>query len=110
MAPEQWWCQGITARTDQYAFGAMLFEMLAGRAPFAFAPFVELVQKHLHEPPPALASLGTEVAPAVQALVDKALAKSAEDRFASMRELIKAGDQAFADADLAPPAPLSLTG
>src|SRR5262245_41882917 len=44
MAPEQWWCQGITARTDQYAFGAMLFAMMAGRPPFDSNQFVELVQ------------------------------------------------------------------
>jgi tRNA A-37 threonylcarbamoyl transferase component Bud32 len=103
MSPEQWWCQDITARTDQYALGVMLFEALAGRPPFASAQFVELVQQHVHEPPPRLSDVGIAVAPAIQGLLDKALAKSADDRFASMRALIEAGDRAFASGESALP-------
>ncbi len=94
-APEQWWNVGIDARTDQYAFGAMLFEMLTGSPPFAGARFFELAQKHLHEPPPTLSSEGVTAPPEVEALLARSLAKSAGDRFVSMRDLIEAGDRAF---------------
>jgi tRNA A-37 threonylcarbamoyl transferase component Bud32 len=95
MAPEQWWGTGVTARTDQYALGAMLYEMLAGRPPFPSQSFAELVQQHVHEPPPPLSTAGVEVPEAVQALVSRLLAKAPEDRFSSMREVIEEGDRAF---------------
>jgi tRNA A-37 threonylcarbamoyl transferase component Bud32 len=99
MAPEQWWGVGVDARTDQYAFGVMLFEMLAGRPPFGSQQYIELAQQHLHGAPPRLADLGAPVSPAIEAFVARALAKRPEDRFASMSELLRAGDAAFADAD-----------
>lgn len=94
-APEQWWNVGIDARTDQYAFGAMLFEMLTGSPPFLGERFFELAQKHLHEAPPTLSSAGVSASPEVESLLARALAKSADDRFPSMRALIEAGDRAF---------------
>ena len=115
MAPEQWWGAGVTARTDQYALGAMLFEMLAGRPPFPSQRFAELLQQHVHEPPPTLASAGVAAPAAVEALVARLLAKAPEDRFASMPAVIAAGDLAFgvpaadegpALAPLPAPAPL----
>src|SRR6185437_13245921 len=105
MAPEQWWGAGITARTDQYALGAMLFEMLSGRPPFAGQAYAELVQSHVHEPPPALASLGVAVPEAVEALVARLLAKAPEDRFPSMRAVIEEGDRAFASVPVPVPVP-----
>ncbi len=102
MAPEQWWASGITARTDQYALGAMLFEMLSGRSPFAGQPYAELVQSHVNAPPPALAAVGVAVSAAVEAFVARLLAKSPDDRFASMRAVIEEGDRAFAGAATAP--------
>jgi len=90
MAPELWWGNAIDARIDQYALGIMLFEMIAGRLPFSADGFMQLVQKHLHEAPPALGC-----SKAVDAFVAKLLAKKPEDRFPSMRAAISAGDEAF---------------
>ncbi|MEJ7729130.1 MAG: protein kinase [Polyangiaceae bacterium] len=95
MAPEQWWADGVEARTDQYAFGVMLFEMLAGRPPFGSQQFIELAQQHLHEPPPSLADLGVAATPAVETLLARALEKKPQDRFESMRALLAAGEHAF---------------
>ncbi len=90
MAPELWWGNEVDARIDQYALGVMLFETLTGKLPFTAAGFMQLVQKHLHEAPPAL-----EGRPAVQTFVHRLLAKKPEERFASMRDVISAGDEAF---------------
>jgi len=107
MAPEQWWGAGVDARADQYAFGAMVFEMLSGRPPFTEMKWAALMQQHLHEAPPTLASVGASVSPEVEALLAKALAKSADDRFESMETLLAAGDEAFSfhDAEVAKRAP-----
>ena len=113
MAPEQWWCAGIDDKTDQYAFGVMLFELCAGRLPFDSQQFVELVQSHVQSAPPTLAEVGVDVAPPIEAFVQRLLAKSGGERFASMHALIDEGDRAFTgqsaavDAEVAPAAPLS---
>ena len=69
MAPEQWWGSGVSAPTDQYALGAMFFEMLAGRPPFASNQYAELVQLHVHGAPPALGDVGVVAPAAVEALL-----------------------------------------
>jgi tRNA A-37 threonylcarbamoyl transferase component Bud32 len=96
MAPEQWWSAGVDARTDQYAFGVLLFEMLSGRVPFDTTVFADLVQCHLHERPPSLREAGVSTPDEMEALVARALAKSQDGRFASMRALMDAGDALFA--------------
>ena len=96
MAPEQWRAEGIDARTDQYAFGAMLFEMLAGQPPFSSQQFIELIQHHMNDRPPSLAEMGVTAAPEVDALIARALSKAGADRFDSMAALMAAGDAAFA--------------
>ncbi|HEV8324872.1 MAG TPA: serine/threonine-protein kinase [Myxococcota bacterium] len=98
MAPEQWFNAGVDAATDQYALAAMLYEMLAGAPPFRAVQFAALMQQHLHEPPPALAASGVTAAAGVEALLARALAKAPADRFASMAELVQAGDAAFGAA------------
>jgi serine/threonine protein kinase len=111
MAPEQWWCEGIDERTDQYAFGVMLFELCAGRPPFDSQLFVELVQKHVHEPPPSLADVGVSAPAPVEAFLRRLLAKAAGERFPSMHALLDEGDRAFAaehaSSSAAPPSPSS---
>ena len=102
MAPEQWWCAGVGPATDQYALGALLFEMLTGRAPFDTPHFVELMQAHLNTKPPALRERGCDAGVAVEALVARSLAKKPEARFASMEALVTAGDEAFASVMATP--------
>jgi serine/threonine-protein kinase len=93
MSPEQSGGTGtVDARTDLYAVGVLLFEILAGRKPFQSENVGELIYMHREAPPPAL----REVAPAsgysaeLEALLAKALAKLPEDRFQSAAEFAAA--------------------
>jgi hypothetical protein len=84
MAPEQ--AAGnrpIDARTDVYALGAVLHEMLAGASPFAAASHQVMPRNGMHEPAIALATLRADVSPSLDAAVRRALAKEPDDRFPS---------------------------
>ena len=78
MAPEQM-CGGVVdRRSDLFAAGAILFELLAGRRPFAGKTALEILHATLHEHPPALT--GTAAVTAVDRVIRRALAKRPEDR------------------------------
>jgi serine/threonine protein kinase/tetratricopeptide (TPR) repeat protein len=81
MAPEQVTGEGMDARTDLFATGAMLFEMLAGRPAFAGANVVEILHATLHEQPPAL--VGSPAIAAADRVIRRALAKRPAERPAS---------------------------
>jgi len=80
MAPEQWQASEVDGRTDLYALGGMIFEMIAGRPPFAAGELTAIITKHLTETPPSLESLVTGVPAALSELVARCLAKAREDR------------------------------
>ena len=84
MAPEQ--AAGeprVDARTDVYALGAVLHEMLAGESPFAAASQQAVLRRVMHEPPMALATRRADVPPSLDAAVRRALAKRPDERFPS---------------------------
>ena len=84
MAPEQAAGDGaIDARTDVYALGAVLHEMLAGEPPFAAGSQQETLRRILHEPPTALATRRADVSSFLDGAVRQALAKRPDDRFPS---------------------------
>jgi len=81
MSPEQ--CEGarhVDHRTDLYALGCILFEMIAGRPPFQSEGVGGLIGAHLHLPPPALRSVA-DAPVEVEAIVARLLAKSPDDRY-----------------------------
>src|SRR5215510_11918168 len=89
MSPEQ--CRGtgeVDQRSDIYAFGCLVFHLLTGRPPFLGDAPGELTVAHLQAEPPPASQYVPELPPAVDALLLRCLAKSPQDRFASMAELL----------------------
>src|SRR5204863_4569224 len=81
MAPEQVTGEPLDARSDLFAAGAILFEMLAGRPAFGGRNLVEILHATLYEQPPALT--GSPAVAAADRVVRRALAKRPSDRPAS---------------------------
>ena len=81
MSPEQISGETVDARSDLFAAGAILFEMLAGRPPFGGNTVVEVLHATLHKYPPALT--GSAAVGAVDRVIRRALAKRPAQRPAS---------------------------
>jgi hypothetical protein len=86
MAPEQalGLAEQIDGRADQFALGAITYTMLTGREPFAGADPASLLYRVVHEPPPSLSTFFAWDTTALQAVLDRAMAKRREDRFESI--------------------------
>jgi serine/threonine-protein kinase len=80
----------IDARADVYGFGVLFFEALTGKVPFLGPPGLELLKRVLTEPPPRVTAYRTDLSPEIDNLIDRALSKSADDRFVDMEHLIRA--------------------
>jgi formylglycine-generating enzyme required for sulfatase activity len=91
MSPEQIGGEAeLDGRSDVYALGCLLYEMLTGEPPFTGASVQAVVTKALTEPPPSVRVDRPDVPMAVDETICKALAKRPEDRFATPRELYEA--------------------
>ncbi len=102
MAPEQFGGKASTPQTDIYQVGVMLYELITGTRPFN-GNNVEILRRVLNEAPQKPSVHNPKIPPQLDAAILKALAKHAEERYASARDFIDALAVAFAEC-LPPPA------
>ena len=90
MSPEQIRNEGVDRRSDLYSLGAVLYQCLTGRLPFEADSLAALTHMILEIDPRPVRSINEEVTADLAAVLDRALAKSPDERFDSGRELMRA--------------------
>ncbi|CAH2602707.1 Non-specific serine/threonine protein kinase [Rhodovastum atsumiense] len=90
MSPEQCLGGAVDARSDLFSFGCVLYELLAGRRAFAADTPLATMHRLIHEPPAPLSDLRPELPPALVEVVERALRKRPEDRFADAGAMARA--------------------
>jgi serine/threonine protein kinase len=90
MSPEQASGRSVDARSDLYAVGTMLYELLVGRAPFAGRGVAQVMAMQIEAPAPPVRELRADISDEVNALVARCLEKNPDDRFQSAGELLQA--------------------
>jgi len=87
MAPEIARMGKSTKRSDIYALGIILFEMLTGKLPYQGKTPYNVLSAHVNQPIPNIRDYRPDLPEAMQAVIAKAIAKEPEDRFASATEM-----------------------
>jgi hypothetical protein len=87
LSPEQALHQPLDGRSDLYSLGIVLYEALTGQVPFNGDSLVAVAMMQVHEPPPPIRMIRSEIAPATEAAVIKALAKDPTQRYQSAAEM-----------------------
>jgi serine/threonine-protein kinase len=111
MSPEQ--CRGISGevdhRTDVYALGIILYEMLCGAPPFVGEGFGDILVQHLTRPPDPPRSRNPSIPVPLERVILRALAKTAAQRYLTMADLQAALEGRPVPEPEAPPAPVVQT-
>ena len=88
MSPEQVKGQTVDKRSDIFALGVLLYELLSGKKPFGGDNMSTIVYRIVNEEPQRLTEINKELHGSYESIVRKALAKNPEDRYQSCREMI----------------------
>lgn len=90
MSPEQAQGEEADHRSDIFSFGALLYEMLAGRRPFVGKSVLGVLEKIVREDPPPLRQVRSDVPSELEGVLRRTLAKRPNDRFQSMNDVASA--------------------
>jgi len=80
------------ARSDIYSLGIIAYELLTGRVPFVGQSVEEIKSKHMQSPPPSISSYRNDVPDELEAIIFRALAKSVDNRFQTMKGFAESFD------------------
>jgi Tol biopolymer transport system component len=89
MSPEQASGSAVDFRSDQFSFGAVLYELLTGVRAFERPSSIETLSAVLRDEPPPMARANESIPPPVRWIVERTLEKRAADRYASTRDLAR---------------------
>jgi len=99
MSPEQVRAQDVDARTDIWSLGAVLYEMVAGRTPFAGQSSSDVLAHILERDPAPLARFDPQAPPELQRIIGKALRKDRSQRYQTVQDLLLDVQALHADLD-----------
>ncbi len=106
LSPEQALGEPATAASDRYALAVLAFQLLTGERPFTAEHFAAQARAHIEEDPPPASSVRPELPPAVDAVIERGLAKGPADRWPSATAFVDALEHALdAPAPSQPSAP-----
>lgn len=88
MAPEQAEGRQVDARSDIFAFGCVLYEMLTGKSAFGRETNAQTIAAVLHEEPPPVSESGVDIPDDLQNVISRCLEKDPERRFPSIEEIV----------------------
>jgi serine/threonine-protein kinase len=95
MSPEQVMDYKLDRRSDVYSLAVLMYEVLLGRLPFYARAPQQVAFAHVRQVPPSPASLSANFPPLIEAVLMRAMAKSANDRYATAGDFCKAYDEAL---------------
>jgi serine/threonine protein kinase len=90
LAPEVVRGEPVDSRSDIYSLGIILFELLSGQTPFTGTTYIDIAKQHVREPLPSLHTIAPNIPISLELVVNRALHRNPDHRFATAGELIVA--------------------